>query len=201
MTIHGRPNVKKPEKTHRFEPEGDFMERLEGRERSEAIPSDIVVSNLSCSKDCRSLDLGAGIGYFTFPLAQLAAEVVAVDIEPKMLRVISGRMFERRVDNISLVQGDITSIPVADSAMDHVLAAFVYHEVGSQRRLLAECARVLRTGGHLDLLDFQKCETPFGPPVSERKAPEHVMKNASKSFRLESKFETDVFYQLAFSKK
>ena len=201
MTNLGRSPRSSPATTHRFSLEGDFMERLEGRERREAIPQDVVASKLSCSRGCLSADLGAGIGYFTFPLAKRAGRVIAIDIEPKMLEVISMRIAEHEADNIAPVRGEITATPLADSSMDHVLAAFVYHEVGSQQNLLRECARILRSSGRLDLLDFQKCETSFGPPVSDRKTPEHVIGNASNAFKLESRFETDVFYQLSFSKK
>ena len=186
---------------HRFEPKGDFIERLEGKERREAIPIEIIVPRLGYSSSGRSADLGAGIGYFSFPLAELAAEVVAIDIEQKMLGVIAGRASERGVDNIRLVQGEITSLPFADSSMDHILTAFVYHEVNSQKRLLAECARVLRKNGHLDIIDFQKRETSIGPPLSERKPPQHVVRSAARLYELESRFETGVFYLLGFSKK
>jgi len=186
---------------HRFEPDGDVTERLEGREREEAIPADEVVRRLGFSSKGLSVDLGAGTGYFSFPLSEFAGEVLSIDIEPKMLEVMTGRISERAIGNIQLVQGEITSVPLADSSADHVLAAFVYHEVASQKRLLAECARVLRPGGRLDVIDFQKRETSFGPPVGERKSPEHVIRTAGKQFRLESRFETDVFYQLGLSKK
>lgn len=186
---------------HRFEPEGDFVENLEGRERREAIPVEAIVPKLGSSRSGTSVDLGSGIGYFTFPLAEYAAEVVSIDIEPKMLSVIAQRMAERGASNISPVRGEITSIPLADSSVDHVLAAFVYHEVDSQRKLLGECARIIRPGGRLDVIDFQKRETAFGPPVSERKPPGHVIRTASKLFDLGSRSETDVFYQLGFSRR
>jgi ubiquinone/menaquinone biosynthesis C-methylase UbiE len=177
------------------------MERLEGAERRSAIPPDLVVSQLGLVPSGRSVDLGAGIGYFSFPLAERASEVVSIDIEPKMLGVIAERASERGVENIRLVRGEITRLPLADASIDHVLGAFVYHEVDDQKSLVAECARVLCPGGRLDIVDFQKRETSMGPPVSVRKTPEHVIRTASKMMRLESRFETEVFYQLGFSKR
>lgn len=201
MDGFGRSHKKGRGGGRRFEPEGDFIERLEGKDRRDAIPAEAVVARTELARGVRVVDLGAGIGYFTFPMAELAAEVVSIDIEPKMLGVIAERMVERRVDNITLVRGDVTKIPTADSSVDQILAAFIYHEVESQKQLIGECARILRVGGRLDIVDFQKRETSFGPPVSERKTPEHVIATAGKLFRLETRFETDEYYQLGFSKK
>jgi len=48
----------------------------------------------------------------------------------------------------------------------------------------------------LSVIDFQKRDTPFGPPVKERKKPEDVLRTSSKWFTLVSRFETGIFYQL-----
>jgi ubiquinone/menaquinone biosynthesis C-methylase UbiE len=92
-------------------------------------------------------------------------------------------------------------MPIADSTADHILAAFVYHEVESQAELMAECARVLKRGGVLTVIDFQKIAEDEGPPMSVRKSPEHVKKASSKWFKLVSSDGTKGYYQLMFSKR
>ena len=52
----------------------------------------------------------------------------------------------------------------------------------------------------MTVIDFQKRETPFGPPVEERKRPEDVLRTTGKWFTLVSRFETEVFYQLLLSR-
>ena len=185
---------------HRFSAEGDFIERLEGSERRENIPVESVLPRLGLGRDDVVADLGAGIGYFTFPVARVAREVIAIDIEPKMLEIISKRVRERDVDNVRILRGEITELPLVDSSIGHVLAAFIYHEVGSQERLFGECSRVLRRHGLLTVIDFQKRETPFGPPMKDRRKPEEVLRVSSKWFTLVSRFETEVFYQLLLSR-
>jgi ubiquinone/menaquinone biosynthesis C-methylase UbiE len=187
-------------KGHRFWAEGEFIERLEGSERRENIPVEVILPRLGLGRDDVVADLGAGIGYFTFPVARVAREVIAIDIEPKMLEILSKRVRERDVDNVHVLRGEITDLPLADSSIAHVLAAFIYHEVGSQERLFGECARVLRRHGSLTVIEFQKRETPFGPPMRDRKKPEEVLRIASKSFTLVSRFETQVYYQLLLSR-
>ncbi len=187
-------------KGHRFSAEGDFIERLEGSERREVIPVESVLPRLGLGRDDVVADLGAGIGYFTFPIAEEVREVIAVDMEPKMLEILSERVRDRVVDNVLVLRGEITKLPLADSSISHVLAAFIYHEVGSQERLVRECARILRRHGSLTVIDFQKRETPFGPPVKERKKPEEVLRTSDKWFTLVSRFETEIFYQLLLSR-
>jgi ubiquinone/menaquinone biosynthesis C-methylase UbiE len=185
---------------HRFPAKGDFIERLEGSERREIIPVESILPRLGLGRDDVVADLGAGIGYFTFPIAGEVREVIAVDMEPKMLEILSKRVRERGVGNVRVLRGEVTELPLADSSIDNVLAAFIYHEVGSQKRLVGECARILRRHGSLTVIDFQKRETPFGPPVKERKTPEDVLRTSSKWFTFVSRFETEVVYQLLLSR-
>lgn len=186
---------------HRFDASGDFVERLEGSERREAIPPEDVVNRMGVSKMDTVVDLGAGIGYFTFPMAKLVKTVIAVDIEPKMVEILKRRLVERGVSNVKAFKAEITALTVESESVDHVLAAFVYHEVRSQKELMRECARMLRREGRLTVVDFQKRETEFGPPVAERKTPEHVERTAGKWFAQVSRFETDTYYQIMFEKK
>jgi SAM-dependent methyltransferase len=191
---------RKGSEEHRFSAEGDFIERLEGSERRENIPVDSVLPRFGLGRDDIVADLGAGIGYFTFPVAREVREVIAIDMETKMIEILSKRVRERGVDNVRILRGEITELPLADTSIDHILAAFIYHEVHSQERLIRECARVLRRHGLLTVIDFQKRETPFGPPVKQRKKPEDVLRTSSKWFTLVSRFEADVFYQLLLSR-
>jgi len=186
---------------HRFSAEGDFIERLEGSERRESIPVESVLPRLGVGRDDVVADIGAGIGYFTFPVAREVREVIAIDMEPRMLGVLSERIHKQRVPNVRLLLGEITDLPIADGSVDQVLAAFVYHEVSNQEKLLRECARILRPGGHLTVIEFQKRRTSFGPPLRERKSPEHVLRTAKPLFRLEARVDTEVYYQLNLVKR
>jgi ubiquinone/menaquinone biosynthesis C-methylase UbiE len=186
---------------HRFSAEGDFVERLEGSERREIIPVESVLPRLGLGRDDVVADLGAGIGYFTFPVAREVREVIAIDMELKMLRVLSERIHKQRIPNVRLLLGEITDLPIADGLIDQVLAAFVYHEVSNHERLLRECARILRPGGHLTVVDFQKRRTSFGPPLRERKSPGHVLRAARSLFRLAARADTEVYYQLNLVKR
>jgi ubiquinone/menaquinone biosynthesis C-methylase UbiE len=200
MSTRKGPRADRHGTAHRFSASGDFVARLESSERREAIPKEDILPRLGLSKQDLVVDLGAGIGYFAFPMAELASEVISVDVEPKMLGVLASRMKVLGAVNVRLLRAEMTSLPIADSCVDFILAAFVYHEVADQGRLLDECARVLKPSGRLVVIDFQKHETSMGPPVSERKTPAHVLRTARPWFRLDSRYDTDIFYLLGLAR-
>jgi ubiquinone/menaquinone biosynthesis C-methylase UbiE len=183
---------------HKFKAEGDFVRRLDRPERRRAIPPDEVIERMHVSRSDVLLDVGAGIGYFSIPLSHEVKEVIAVDSEPKMLDVLEQRASRKKTANIRTVIGDALSLPVPDGSVDRVFMAFVYHELALPALVLEECWRVLAPKGRLTVVDFQRWKTPFGPPVSERKAPDHVERRAKKRFWMEALFSEEVYYQLEF---
>lgn len=187
-------------KSHRFEASEGFEEHLEGEHRREMIPVESVLPRMSLRKDDVAVDLGAGTGYFTLPISEVCASVIAVDIEPKMLSALRSRLTERARGNVWLVRGEITSLPIASGSVEHVLAAFVYHEVDSQERLIRECHRVLRPSGTLTVIDFQKRFAGDGPPYWVRKRPEHVLSAGKGLFALADRFDSKAYYQLRLTK-
>ncbi|HIJ17416.1 MAG TPA: methyltransferase domain-containing protein [Thermoplasmata archaeon] len=185
---------------HKFKAEGDFVSRLDRPERRKAIPPSDVIQRMNVSKKDVLLDLGAGIGYFSIPLSAKVRAVIAVDSEPKMLEVLGQRAARRRRDNIRTLVGEALSLPVPDGSVDRVFLAFVYHELPLPALVLEECSRVLGPKGRLTVVEFQKWDTPFGPPVHDRKPPEHVEKRAKKRFWMEAHYSEAVYYQLEFRK-
>jgi ubiquinone/menaquinone biosynthesis C-methylase UbiE len=187
---------------HRFEASGDWLERLDGRERRRAIPPEKIVNHLGLRRTDEVADLGAGIGFFAFPMAARAKRVLCVDIERKMLDVLSQRMRRRKVGNMLPLLGNIQEPPIVDSSVDHVLGAFVFHEVDDPRIFLYECNRIMRPAGTLTIVDFQKhAPIEFGPPEEIRKTPEQVARACATQFAERSRFEDEVYYQISFSKK
>jgi ubiquinone/menaquinone biosynthesis C-methylase UbiE len=52
--------------------------------------------------------------------------------------------------------------------MDRIFVVNVLHEFEDRDRLVQEIRRALKEGGRVSLVDFQKRQTSFGPPVGER---------------------------------
>jgi SAM-dependent methyltransferase len=91
----------------------------------------------------RVLDLGAGTGKLTALLAQLGADVTAVEPDEAMLAEL-----RRRLPSVRALGGPAEAIPLADGSVDAVLCAQSLHWF-DMSRALPEIARVLVPGGVL----------------------------------------------------
>jgi SAM-dependent methyltransferase len=91
----------------------------------------------------RVLEVGCGPGELAARIRdELGAEVVAVDISPRMVELARGRGVDARV-------GDVQQLDLADGEFDCAVAAWMLYHVPDVDRALAELARVLVPGGRL----------------------------------------------------
>ena len=91
----------------------------------------------------RVLEVGCGPGELAARIKdELGADVVAVDISPRMVELARGRGVDARV-------GDVQELPFAAASFDCAVAAWMLYHVPEPDRALAELARVLEPGGRL----------------------------------------------------
>jgi ubiquinone/menaquinone biosynthesis C-methylase UbiE len=98
----------------------------------------------------RSLEIGAGTGYFTLNLlrAGLIGQASCIDISAGMLRTLAENA--RRLElPVRTVQADAERLPFEDASFDLVLGHAVLHHIPDLPRAFAEFARVLAPGGTL----------------------------------------------------
>ncbi|WP_297058852.1 methyltransferase domain-containing protein [Thermosulfurimonas sp.] len=152
---------------HRFDPREKH--KLESPERRRHLPPERVLELLELKPGETLLDLGCGTGYFALPAAQRvgpSGRVFAVDVEEEMLAEV--RKKASGIPQIELIRSETYRVPLPQAVAEAALLAFVLHEVEDPVRLLGEVRRLLKPGGRLLVLEWQKKETPMGPPVSER---------------------------------
>lgn len=99
----------------------------------------------------RLLDIGCGMGTFTIEAARRGARALGVDFAPAALTTAVHVARAEGADGARFVRADAARLPVADASMDVVLAADVTEHLDDDTlaRILAECERVLRSGGVL----------------------------------------------------
>ncbi|MDE7293847.1 MAG: methyltransferase domain-containing protein [Oscillospiraceae bacterium] len=109
------------------------------------------------------LDLGAGLGTASIPLAKNGIYTIAADISAVMLSTAAKRA-RGRYDNLILAQMNAYSLMLPDSSVDIVVENAMIHLVDKPELIIKEIVRVLKPGGALI-----RYSSP-GLPVSEEEA-------------------------------
>ncbi|MCL6466626.1 MAG: methyltransferase domain-containing protein [candidate division WOR-3 bacterium] len=161
---------------HRFDPKNRAA--LFSLERQQRLPPRLVLQALRLKPGITLIDIGAGNGYFTLPALKKVGKngtVIAVDIEPKMLKDLEHKI-PAKTGNVRLLQAPAEKIPLPDAIADRALMALVLHEVDNKTAALREAHRLLKPAGLLAVLEWEKIKPPPGPPLSERISPAQLRK-------------------------
>ena len=150
-----------------FQDIDNYISFLEREDRNEWQKPDEVVEALGLSGSETVVDLGAGSGYFTFRLAESLpnGKVIAVEIEPEMMRHIYHRAM---TENISNVEVKIVSPndPNISPEADIVFVCDVLHHIEDKPEWLSKLFSYMRTGAELVIIEFKEGDLPEGPPES-----------------------------------
>ena len=94
--------------------------KLEDPERPGWLPPAKVLEYLRLSPGMRVADIGAGTGYFSIPIARVVGplgHVYAVDLQPETLALLREKLGSGSADNLSLLQGEASHLPMPDRAV------------------------------------------------------------------------------------
>jgi ubiquinone/menaquinone biosynthesis C-methylase UbiE len=139
------------------------------RETEEA--PDAALDAIGIARGATVADIGAGVGYFTWRLAERvgpAGKVYANDIQEKMLERLRRNMQERGLAHVEPVLGAEDDPRLPAGRMDLVLLVDVYHEFSQPRKMLQKIRESLKPDGRLVLLEYRK-EDPSVPIRAEHK--------------------------------
>lgn len=132
------------------------------REREER--TDLLLASLDLEPDDVVVDLGAGTGYFTLPIARrlTRGRALAVDLQPEMLAIIRERAAAEGLDNVELVHASAQDPGLAPDTVDWVLMVDAYHEFSRPREVMRAIFLALRPGGRVALVEY-RAEDPAVP--------------------------------------
>jgi len=119
--------------------------------------TDLLIKKLPLNATSVVVDLGAGTGYFSVPMARRAMDgrVLAVDLQPEMLAIIEARKADESLPNIQAVLASETDPNLPESSVDLVLIVDAYHEFAYPLEVMRQVAASLTPDGLLYLIEYR----------------------------------------------
>lgn len=112
-----------------------------------------LVSLANVQRGERALDLASGTGDIAIAVAARGATAIGLDITHRMLQLARAKSTA-----VSFVTGDMTSLPLQSASFDLVTTGYGLRNVPDLNLAIDEIARVLKPGGRLLSLDFNRPE-------------------------------------------
>lgn len=148
--------------------------KLDSPERRLILPPETILHEFGLSSGEIMVDVGAGVGYFALPAAEIVGptgRVIAVDVSSEMVEELERRRAAAAVTNLEILRSEEYTFGIGSGVADLVLVATVLHEVDDKRRLLEEARRVLKAAGRIGIVEWRAAEMPMGPRLSVRLEP------------------------------
>ena len=160
---------------HKFNPNN--KKKLDNDWRRENLPPVETLKKLGIKTTDSVADIGCGIGYFTIPAAQMIGDnsAYALDTSPEMLAEVELRSTAAGIKNIETVKTAELDLLIPDESVSFGLMVNVIHEIVDKIQFLEEISRIIKPGGKLAVIDWEKAETEMGPPIDHRIAKEEVV--------------------------
>jgi ubiquinone/menaquinone biosynthesis C-methylase UbiE len=131
----------------------------------------VIVENLDLEPGMMVLDVGCGPGRVAVPIAKRVpnGQVVAVDIQPGMLKKAQEKARREAVTNIRFVQAGAGEGKLERNYFDRALLVTVLGEIPDRTAALREISTALKPGGTLSVT-----EMIFDPHYQSRKVVEQL---------------------------
>jgi SAM-dependent methyltransferase len=147
---------------------------LERPNREDVQKSPEIMKTLAFKPGERVADIGAGTGYFTFPVAKAVGptgHVFALDIAPEMLEYLDMRVKAQKTTNITLRKVTSDDPQLAPGSVDTILMVDAIHYVKDRTSYAKKLLPGLAKDGRLVVIDYvprSMSERPWGPPPEQQ---------------------------------
>lgn len=178
--------------------------KLDNEWRRENIPPKSTLKEFGLLESDNFADIGCGIGYFSIAAADTIDEnkkVFALDISDEMLEEVEKRAEVADVSNIITVKTSEYDLKLPDASVSFALVVHVLHEVDDKDKFVKEIKRILKDGGRVALMEWDKKEMDMGPPLDHRiSSDEMISVFEDNGFNMIGSYEhADMFYSRVFS--
>ena len=148
-----------------------------GRSSEVLVDKDHILKTLNIQPGQVVLDAGCGNGYMAKAFSKRVAgsgRVIALDPDEETIALLAE---ETRGGNIETLVASITRpTPLQGSSVDLLYLSTVIHGFTKpeMHAFVTEAVRLLKPGGMLAIVEMEKKETPFGPPLEIRISPDEL---------------------------
>ena len=160
----------------------NMTHRHRGKSSESFLDKDIILRELNILPGQTILDAGCGNGYMSKEFSRVlnnTGKVYALDPDREAIETLKE---ETKGTNIETIEADITkTTPIEESSIDLIYLSTVLH--GFQEDQIAnfqkEIKRLLKPNARLAIVEIQKQDTPFGPPLDIRFSPEELIQTVN----------------------
>jgi ubiquinone/menaquinone biosynthesis C-methylase UbiE len=156
-----------------------YIASLEDPARDAYQKPDEVMKALALRQGEVVAEIGSGPGYFTLRFARAvgdAGRVYAVDVSPDMIRALEHRLRDADIRNVVPVLAEPHDPLLPDASVDRFVIVDTWHHVEDRPAYLALLKRMLKPGGQVVHIDFQKRDLPVGPPLEMKISREDLIR-------------------------
>jgi len=152
-----------------FEDVQKYIAFLERADRAAWQRPDAVVAALGLAGTETVVDLGAGSGYFTFAIARALPQgkVIAVDVEPEMIRHVHHKAMTEGFKNVHATFGEADD-PSVPADADVVFMCDVLHHMADRPAWMGKLASEMKPGAKFVVVEFKEGDLPEGPPKAAK---------------------------------
>lgn len=139
----------------------EWSEKFEGESRQIYAHRDAIVEALKLESNQRVADVGAGTGFFSELLAKavgVGGQVWALEISPKFAVHLRERFDKAGLAQVEVIENTDRSTGLSESSIDLAFICDVYHHFEFPDEILKNLRYVLRGGGSLVVVDFNRVE-------------------------------------------
>lgn len=107
------------------------------------------------------IDIAAGTGAQSFPIAQQGHSVIGIDLDPQMIAKAKDK--NKNGLDLEFKVGDGTDLKFADQSFDLAVISFAMHDVPIKVgvKLLQEAKRVIKEKGEVLIIDYMEPKNSF----------------------------------------
>ncbi|MES2807452.1 MAG: class I SAM-dependent methyltransferase [Bacteroidota bacterium] len=130
---------------------------LERDTREQEENTKLAVSKMPVKATDVVADIGAGTGYYTFPIAAKLPQgkVYAVEIQQSAIDYLKQHAKDLGLNNVTVIKSTASSPNLPEASIDLAFMVDVYHELAYPQEMLQAVKRALKPGGKLLLIEYR----------------------------------------------